>query len=375
MLKGQQMKKNHIILLELLRNELWGEKVNVDANQQELEEVMRDAKEQTVFGLAFNALTVVGIPMERKWMLQQIARFNKIRTKNDIVNREMLGFLALMDANKIDYMVMKGQTMAVLYPHPDVRTSGDVDFLVKEDYQEIQQKFNSCFGIVLPDKSRYDKDTAFRRNGVVYELHTYLITFGSSRNAKYWNKLIERSWNERCYVDVQGLKVRILPPTIYAVYVFLHLFFHFLREGVGLRQFCDWAVMLHHYSNEIDVATVGQILSELDMLKAYKAFGSVVVHTLGLPPDKFPYCLDQKDRKWGEKIVDDVMKGGNFGKNNHTVKHVGLKFKLETASVAFRNIFTYYPLAPRDIRNYFSRLIVGNIALYFEGIKTKFWKK
>ena len=50
-----------------------------------------------------------------------------------------LFFLAQMDANQIDYVVMKGQTMAVLYPHPDVRTSGDVDFLVKDDYQEIQR--------------------------------------------------------------------------------------------------------------------------------------------------------------------------------------------------------------------------------------------
>jgi hypothetical protein len=222
---------------------------------------------------------------------------------------------------------------------------------------------------VLPDKSRYDKETAFRRNGVIYELHTYLITFGSSRNARYWDNIIEQSWNERYYVDIQGSKVRILPPTIYAVYVFLHLFFHFLREGVGLRQFCDWAVMLHHYSDEIDVELIGNILADLEMLKAYKAFGSVAVNILGLPQDEFPFSLNQKDRKWGEKIVGDVLKGGNFGKKNHNAKHVGLKFKLETASVALRNIFTYYPLAPRDIRNYLSRLIVGNIALFFEGIK------
>lgn len=359
-----------IILFQLIRSELWGMKIGLDVTQHELEEVLRIAKEQTVFGLAFNTLTGIdGIPMEKKWMLQQIARLNKIRTKNDIVNREMFDFLAQMDANKIDYVVMKGQTMAVLYPHPDVRTSGDVDFLVKDDYQEIQRKFNSCFGIVLPDKSRYDKDTAFRRNGVIYELHTYLITFGSSRNARYWDNIIEQSWNERYYVDIQGSKVRILPPTIYAVYVFLHLFFHFLREGVGLRQFCDWAVMLHHYSDEIDVELIGNILADLEMLKAYKAFGSVAVNILGLPQDEFPFSLNQKDRKWGEKIVGDVLKGGNFGKKNHNAKHVGLKFKLETASVAFRNIFIYYPLAPRDIRNYLSRLIVGNIALFFEGIK------
>ena len=337
--------------------------------QQELEEVVQLAKEQTVFGLAFNALTGAGIQMEKKWKLQQIGRLNKIRTKNEIVNREMLGFLAQMDANKIDYVVMKGQTMAALYPHPDVRTSGDVDFLVKENYEVIRGEFENCFGIILPTKSQYDKEVAFRQNGVVYELHTYLTTFGSSRNSKYWDSLIKKSWDERYYVEVQGSKVRILPPTLYAVYVFLHLFFHFLREGVGLRQFCDWAVMLHHYSGEIDNALVAKILSDLDMQKAYRAFGTVLVYSLGLPQDKFPFVLDNKDKKWGKKIIGDVMKGGNFGKNNHKAQHVGLKFKVETALVAVRNIFKYYPLAPRDIRNYFSRLVVGNIALIFDNKK------
>lgn len=368
------MKKLYNILFDILRIELWGEKISVDISQKELEEVMQFAKEQTVFGLAFNALTGISIPMERRWMLQQIARLNKIRTKNDIVNREMLFFLAQMDANSIDYVVMKGQTIAALYPHPEVRTSGDVDFLVKEGYEEIRRKFESCLGIVLSPKSRYVKEVSFRLNSIVYELHTYLITFGSSLNARYWDNLIEQSWNERYYVDIQGSKVRVLPPTIYVVYVFLHLFFHFLREGVGLRQFCDLAVMLHHYSDEINVEIIGKILADLDMLKAFKAFGSVTVNILGLPQEKFPFSLNQKDRKWGEKIISDVMKGGNFGKKNHKAEHLGLKFKLETASVTLRNIFTYYPLAPRDIRNYLSRLIVGNIALGFGNVKNEYKK-
>lgn len=352
-----------LILFGLLRSELWGYKFCMEVSQQEMEEVMQLAKEQTVFGLAFTALISADIPMEKRWKLQQIGRLNKIRTKNEIVNREMLGFFAQMDANQMDYVVMKGQTIATLYPHPEVRTSGDVDFLVKEDYEEIRRKFESCLGIVLSPKSQYIKEISFRQNGIVYELHTFLITFGSSRNAKYWDSLIDRSWNEKCFVNVQGAKVRVLPTTLYAVYVFLHLFFHFLREGVGFRQFCDWAVMLCHYSGEIDKDMVVKILSDLGMQKAYRAFGSVVVYAIGLPQDKFLFSLDDKDKKWGEKIIEDVMKGGNFGKKNHNAKHVGLKFKMETAFVTVRNIIKYYPLAPRDIRNFLSRLIIRNIAL------------
>ena len=360
------MRKSEKILFDLLRCELWGDKFDLDVTPQEVGEVLKVAKAQTVFGLVFNALVANQVKLDKKVLFKAIAIQNKIRQQNELINQEMVDFFKQMDAHQMDYLVMKGQTLAVLYPHPEIRMSGDADFLIKDDYEIVRKKFDSLFAISLPTLNAYEKEAAFERNGVLYELHTYLITFGSSQNSKFWDRLIADCWAQRYYVDILDSKIRILPPTLYSVYVFLHLFFHFIREGVGLRQFCDWAVFLNHYAQEIDANLLQDILVKLDMLPAYRAFGSIAVSLLGLPAEHFPFELTGKDEKWVHKIMQDVLKGGNFGKQNHQAKGVGLRFKLETSLVSIRNVFAYYPLAPRDLRNYLIRLVKGNIVLYLK---------
>ena len=360
------MSKSEEVLFRLLQCELWDDKFDLDVTPQEIGEVLKLAKAQTVFGLVFNALVTNQVKLDKNVLFKAIAIQNKIRQQNELINQEMVDFFKQMDAHQMDYLVMKGQTLAVLYPHPEMRMSGDVDFLIKDDYDVARNKFESWWGIILPEKTKYEKDIPFHRNDVLYEIHTYLITFGSSQNSKYWDQLIADCWAQRYYVDILDSKIRILPPTLYSVYVFLHLFFHFIREGVGLRQFCDWAVFLNHYAQEIDTYLLQDILVKLDMLPAYRAFGCIAVSLLGLPAERFPFELTEKDGKWVHKIMQDVLKGGNFGKQNHQAKGVGLKFKLETALVSIRNVFAYYPLAPRDLRNYLIRLVKGNIVLYLK---------
>ena len=158
------------------------------------------------------------------------------------------------------------------------------------------------------------------------------------------------------------MKVRTLSPTINAVYLFLHLYFHLIREGVSLRQFCDWAIMLHHYRNEIDRDALIEILLQLDMIKGYKAFGTILVDELGLPEEDFPLSLADEDRGMKGKILEDIFKGGNFGKHNHKAKSA-IGFKFETFCMAVNNSIRYYSLAPSEMRMMIPKMMKINIKL------------
>ena len=361
------MNRLEVLLFKFLRSELWGEGFDMKLSPQEGTEVLGLAAEQTVFGLVFNAMVTNQVQLDRDALFHAIALQSKIRQQNELVNQNMADFLRRMTSGQVEYVVIKGQSIGALYPHPEMRMSGDVDFWIKDRYENTKEKIEAIIGVALPDLSKYEKDGSFDLNGVLYEVHSYLITFGSKKSSKYWDRIAFDSWKQKCYVEILTEKVRVLPPTLNAVYVFLHLFFHFIREGVALRQFCDWAVLLNHYYHEIDVVQLEDILVKLNMLKAYKAFGGILVNYLGLPEDRFPFAISKKSGKWEQRIIRDVFKGGNFGKRNHAAHKVGLKFKLETAAVSIRNVFTYYSLAPRDLRNYLIRLIKGNIVLLVKG--------
>ncbi len=157
------MRKSEDILFNLLRCELWGDKFDLDVTPQEIGEVLKVAKAQTVFGLVFNALVTNQVKLDKKVLFKAIAIQNKIRQQNELINQEMVDFFKQMDAHQMDYLVMKGQTLAVLYPHPEIRMSGDVDFLIKDDYEIVRKKFDSLFAILLPTLNAYEKEAAFER--------------------------------------------------------------------------------------------------------------------------------------------------------------------------------------------------------------------
>ena len=149
-----------------------------------------------------------------------------------------------------------------------------------------------------------------------------------------------------------------------AAYLYVHLFFHLIREGVSLRQFCDWAVNLHVYRERIDRQMLTDFIQRLSMLNGYKAFGSILVDELGLPEDEFPMTISEDDRRWKKKILDDVFRGGNFGKQNHQASSA-LGYKFETLCMAVRNSFRYYKLAPSEMRMMIPKMIGINLRLLF----------
>ena len=319
------------------------------------------AERQTVTGLVFDLLSGQQTGADRKVVLKYAGKMSKIQRRNEMANLELADFVNVCQQHSIDMLVVKGQTIGALYHNPLLRISGDIDFLIKDDYSVCKPRIEQALGVALPEKM-IEREVSFNRNKMLYELHNNLMAFGSRRNQEYWQQLMDEAWKEPCYVMVGEARVRTLPPTVNAVYLFLHLFFHLIREGVGLRQFCDWAVFLHAYRDKIDAEQLRIILERLGIVKGFRAFGNILVSDLGLLSSSFPLEITAEDRKWRNTILKDVLKGGNFGKQNHKAKSM-LMFKMETFWITIRNTFLYYSLAPREVGMLVPRLIMINLRL------------
>jgi hypothetical protein len=173
---------------------------------------------------------------------------------------------------------------------------------------------------------------------------------------------MSEEWKKGYMVKIGEENVMTLSPTVNVAYVFLHLFFHLMREGVSLRQFCDWAMVLHHYHGEIDTDKLIIILQDLELFDAFCALGVILVDCLCLPKNEFPFVLDNDDRKWKDKILQDIFRGGNFGKQNHKAT-TAFGYKFETMCLAIRNCFRYYKLAPSEMRMMIPKMAKINLRL------------
>ena len=350
-------------LLYAIRCALWKKPYKESISANAFTKTLAMAKEQTVMGLVFDVLKDVKIdgPFNKAHLFETIGLTEQIKHQNAIINRELNSFANRSQDAGLKYLVVKGQTIGCLYANPRLRATGDIDFLIPE-YLNGNLDFNRVFTDVEIPKRISEKEYGFDSNGVTYELHTRLIDFGCKKHQKVWENLIAEEWGKNYFVEIDGVKVRTLSPTVNAVYLFLHLYFHLIREGVSLRQFCDWAIMLHHYRNEIDRDALKGILLQLDMIRGYKAFGTILVDELGLPEEDFPLSLADEDRGMKGKILEDIFKGGNFGKHNHKARSA-IGFKFETFCMAVNNSIRYYSLAPSEMRMMIPKMMRINIKL------------
>lgn len=353
---------------KVLQCALWRKEFDECLSSNEFLGLMATAEQQTVMALVFDVLSGLNIGADRNVVLKYAGMSSMIQHRNQTFNFELKDFVRCCNQSAIDTIVVKGQTISSLYPKPLLRISGDIDFLIRDDYQSCKSHIEDALKVTLPSKM-VEKEVSFIRSNVLYELHNSLIAFGSKRNVVYWEKMMAEEWMTPFYTDVEGSPVRTLSPTVNAVYLFVHLFFHLIREGVGLRQFCDWAVFLHAYRDNIDNEKLKEILEHLGIAKAYRAFGYILVNDLGLPSSSFPLDITKEDKKWRKTILQDIFKGGNFGKQNHKAQS-SLLFKMETVKMAVRNSFRYYPLAPREVGMLVPRLIKMNLRL-FAGVVAK----
>ena len=365
------------LLFELLRGELWGTELSFSQlSHTEFEELMALAGEQTVTGLVGDCLIKNNIKLEREDALGLFAKMKAIEKANARVNENLVSFVNFMERKGIDYIIVKGQVAGSFYPNPDARMSGDVDlYFVGDNYQKIKSLVEQRLGKQL-SKLSDGKHVEFEVNGVIFELHDKLSRLATRKHQAYWDQMIDNAILEGTdTVMINGKEIKTLSATYNAMYIFVHLFYHMTASGVGLRQLCDWAMVLNRthpnppcLGREFDTAEsnnkksslnredLGGSLLRLGYFKAYKAMGAFLVEYLGLPEEQFPFVLTEKDRKWVEIIKKNILKRGNFGRTGRKVKNLGVLHSMETGYLNMAQTLTFYRLAPKEVLLRFTSL-------------------
>ena len=92
----------------------------------------------------------------------------------------------------------------------------------------------------------------------------------------------------------------------------MHMYYHFISGGIGLRHLCDWVMLLHTHYNEIDTRELERLLKEFHLLREWRLFTPVAVRYLGLCEQECPFYSPEFNLN-AERILAFVLKEGNFG--------------------------------------------------------------
>ena len=351
-------------LLEILKREITGQDgmEKMELSVAGLNAVMRLAREHAVTGLVANAavrnrIVIAGGAAEgrgkivMRLMQQTMAHRQAMQRFEDAVRR----FVRLMKENGIAYMVFKGLAVARHYPEPFVRTMGDVDFYVpKEDFLRAVEVIERGLDVEM-DKEDVDKHYCFDWQGIRFEMHYQIETFGSRRHQRRFNRMIDEAMAEQadsftvCDSDGNETEVCVLTPTEDLIVVFKHWFNHLLVEGVGLRQTLDLAVLLNAYRDKINVGRLMTALDGIGYMKAFRAMLAMMKRYFGFEWLDSIFVLGCRDERYADKLMAAVMESGNFGRKAYRNHTTGKKKSMETATRALRHCVTFLWLAPKDI--------------------------
>lgn len=330
----------------LIQEALWhtGQGIVASLSEEETKEIFTLAEQQALLGLIVDTLLRCDVRMPKSFVFESVGLLEKIKQNSRLVNGGVARLNELLTQHEVDYVMVKGQTVAAYYPDPLLRQIGDIDFYCDaQNFKKAQRVIKAEWGISTTVEGNY-KHAEFAYKHILYEAHFSLIQLFSKRNNSYWQQILHD--DKGTIVNVDGVQVKTLSPTLHTLYIFLHLYNHLLDLGVGLRQFCDLAILLHSCKNDIDLALLRSHLETLGLEKPYRACGTVLVDYLGLPASELGYELSDYDRKYKSRILDVVFYRGNMGYYHKRIGFSGWKNRIEIIGISTSHFIKFMALAP-----------------------------
>ncbi len=204
--------------------------------------------------------------------------------------------IAVLSAAKIPFIPLKGATFKKMYPENWMRTSSDIDVLVKADDHDRATE-------VLCEQLGYSKDgrtahdiALISENGVYIELHFDLVERERFPEA---SKVLQRVW-EYAHPDADNEFLYLLRDEFVYFYHIVHMAKHIFNGGCGIKPFIDLYIL---ESIEHSLECRDRLLCEGGLLKFAEVSRSLV---------KVWFCGEKGDDVL-QTLEDYVLDGGVYG--------------------------------------------------------------
>lgn len=213
-------------------------------------------------------------------------------------------------------IVVKGQLCSRLYPLKDHRISADDDLLIPDG------EFMACHEQLLAnglrtgtpaDELTTSDEVPYTKDGspLYIELHRQL--FDSSEDA---HDELNHFFADVNPVEIDGFLA--MPPHEHLLYLLLHAYKHFVRSGIGARQFCDIGLWAWAYHAEIDWQRLHEQCESVHAATFAAAAFRIARDYLGIDFDLPAPWSEAVDM---EPLLHDTLCGGVYGSNDLTRLH------------------------------------------------------
>ena len=213
-------------------------------------------------------------------------------------------------------IVVKGQLCSRLYPLKDHRISADDDLYIPD------AEFMTCHEQLLAnglrtgapaDELASADEVSYTKDGspLYIELHRHLFDSAEAAHDE-----LNHFFADLNPVEIDGFLA--MPPHEHLLYLLLHAYKHFVRSGIGLRQFCDIGLWARAYHGEIDWQRLHEQCESVHAATFAAAAFRIARDDLGI---EFDLPAPWSDAVDVEPLLHDSLCGGVYGSNDLTRLH------------------------------------------------------
>ena len=275
------------------------------ANQQKLLPILFEAVRRTPAAEEDVALFAA--------MKQQVL----VQVLNQTVRTEEFSALyGSLRAAGLHPVVVKGQLCSRLYALRDHRISADDDLYVPDaEFMACHEQLlaNGLATDTPPDELAAADEVSYTKKGspIYIELHRHL--FDSSEDA---HDELNQFFADLGPVEIDGFLA--MPPHEHLLYLILHAYKHFVRSGIGLRQFCDVGLWARAHHDRIDWPRLYDQCAGVHAATFAAAAFRIARDDLGIDFDLPAPWDDDIDVA---PLLHDTLCGGVYGTNDYTRLH------------------------------------------------------
>ena len=325
------MLKQQKIFFDFLRFSIGSAKEIPDTlKEADWKELYRIAQKQALLGVLFHGIRRLPkeLAPEQKLLMQWMVMAEQIRKQNIRLFLDSVKVCKNFENKGFANCILKGQGNALLYPDPYMRTPGDIDIYLSGGRRKIMKYVDQ----VCPNQVMRYHHVDFPVMKTAIEVHftpSYMFCpIHNRRMQKWFEKVMGEQCSHRASLPDGYGEIHVPQVSFNVIYILSHLYRHIFTEGIGLRQLLDYYFVLLKWHTDLTNLTdsnkslpqmtlintdLDALRHELKYLGLWKFAGAVMFvmkEVFGLSEDRMIAPMDEKE---GRFLLDEIMRGGNFG--------------------------------------------------------------
>lgn len=266
--------------------------------------------------LAVEQRTCLSVLLKMQWL----ALATQIQARNEMMNRKCVELQRVLAEEGMKSCILKGQGVAELYVIRNeelgvkdgaclglYRQSGDIDVWVDEGRDDV-------IDFVMQNAPTREFDQKHIHFHVFEDVDVEMHWIPVIRESPWFNKILGEYFRKESSRQFANQSGKVCYPTIdfQLVHQLLHVYAHYVYEGVGLRQMMDLyfaqVAFLERMPKKME-EEMG-LFRMLGLMKFVAGTQYIVHEVFGLSEDAL---LCAPNTKEGQLLLREIEIGGNFG--------------------------------------------------------------